>query len=279
VKGIQRYLSFLTTVLWILILGCSTIPANQGSEGGNLESRVESLEKLKPTIDELLEMVTMLQASGVGAATQIYARDCTGAAGDDTCGTKNMADISTAAAGDKVMVFNTTDSVYAFYKYETSGITESYPDQVDDDNDGGTAGWRLLKGRVDGFIPFGSANPDGLLTATGRGDQTIPFWCNWTTRTMNIQEVYAWSDTDDYKFFIVITGSSTDWGTGNDEYVETSGFTVSNNGTSVFYGTNPWDSGFEYTAVASGECLLLQHDDISDVDANYVYGYIKGYLN
>jgi len=218
--------------------------------------------------------MNMMQAMGVGAATKMYGRDCTGAVGD-TC-SKQMSDISGASAGDLCGVWNATSKTYAFYEYVASGITEDYPDEVDDDNEGVTAGWRIFKGQTAGKIAFGYADPENLPTDSERSQQVAPFWCNWTGRTMNIQEIYAWADEDEYNFKLYITSTSTNWSAASDSEVDTTNFTVDGNGTDVFYGVNPWDSGFEDTTVTSGQCLLFRH--ISGT-AGYVYGYIKGYLN
>lgn len=266
VKGI-RYLLVLAI---IGIMGCSAIPVNQSSSSGDLERRVENLE----------QQMLVLQASGVGAATQIYARDCTGATSpinDDVCLTKNMADISTASAGDKCLVRDTVKGIRLDYQYLASGVTENYPWYVDDDSDGGTAGWKLMQYNGNGVLIIAFGDPENMPTNSGRSEKSAPTWCNYTGTTYHIVDIYAWADEDDYEFELLITNSSSDWDTVTE--VDTDNFTISTNGTNnaVFYDSwNVTTDSFNDDTVAAGQCILLR--DAGTGSAGFIYGYMTGFL-
>ena len=215
--------------------------------------------------------IIFLTASSGFAATKMYGRDCTGATGD-TC-TNSMADISGASAGDWCTVPNENDKTVTWYYYSASGISENYPDYIDDDNDGGTAGWTLYRGNVRGNVQFHISDPENLPTHAGRSTKSVLVWYNNTGLTFKITSVRAIADTDDYTFDLFYSASATDISTTNDVRVETSSFVCSTNGTAGYYLT--YTSGFEQPNIPTSRYLIFQHFSGT---AESVHIYIQGYL-
>lgn len=95
-------------------------------------------DALQKRVTELEDQLLLLQASGVGATTNMYGRIC-------TTGTNCLEDIS-ANDGDLGLVINSSESL-AFYKYASSSALAANGDWVvDDANLGGSERWEMITG-------------------------------------------------------------------------------------------------------------------------------------
>lgn len=247
----KRLLIFLT--LLPLVFGCATL---------NLEQRVVDLE----------DQMMMLQASGVGAATRMYGRDCIDS---ETNGcAKSMDDIpGTKVTGDKTAIWN-DDKVYAYYVYDsTSGAAVNYPYVVDDDTQVGDERWLLFTGgQIAGGIQFAVADPENLPTHAGRSTQSQLVWYNRTGVTVNIEEIRCMSDTTGYTFLLFKSASNTDIGVANDTQIDS--VVTDTAGTSGYYKVIP--SGFDSGAIEAARYLIFEH--VSGT-AEALHCIIEGYLD
>ncbi|MHA2067573.1 MAG: hypothetical protein ACXABY_24680, partial [Candidatus Thorarchaeota archaeon] len=169
-----------------------------------------------------------------------------------------------------------SDRVNAFYRYDaTSGAAEDYPNVIDDDTSGGSERWILYRGRVSGNIQFSVSDPDNLPTqgAGGRGTKSIFVWYNDTGLTLNLEEIYAISDNDDYNFLLFKSSSRTDIGAANDTQIDSVQTTTGAAGTGYYVTETVFDSG----TIEAGKFLIFEHTGA--VGAQAVHVYIKGYLN
>jgi hypothetical protein len=218
----------------------------------------------------LEQRITLMEASGVGAATKMYGRDCIDSETDGCA--KSMDDIpGTKETGDLCIILN-SDKVMAMYRYNaTSGAAVSYPNIIDDDTIAGNERWELYNGRIDGSIQFSVGDPENMPTHLGRSTKSKVVWYNNTGVTFRIQEIRAISDTNGYTFLLFKSNSSTDIGTANDTQIDS--VTTDTVGTSGWY--KVISSGFDSGAIESGKYLIFEHSSGTAEDVQVV---IRGYL-
>ena len=227
----------------------------------------------KISIPILVIITLFLTTSTTLAATRMYGRDCTGATGD-TC-TNQMSAITGMSAGDWCTVPNETDRTISWYMYATSGVTESYPEAIDDDNDGGTAGWNLFRGTPQGNIQFSISDPENLPTHGIRGTSSMLVWYNDTGLTLTITTLRAQCDEQNYTFDLFYSASNTDISTTNDVRVDTASFVCNlGNATNGYYDLQT--SGFEQPSIPTSRYLIFEH---TSGTGGTVHVYIEGYLN
>lgn len=241
-SDMKRLLFFLL----VFMFGCAT----------GLERRVVDLE------DQML----MLQATGVGAATKMFGRDCVDSETDGCA--KSMDDISQASAGDRAGVW-LSSGIRAWYRYVSSGVIEDYPRQIDDDTAGGTAGWILIKAFIVGEIQFSLSDPENLPTHALRADKSKLVWLNDTGLTLNLEEIYATSDTNGYAFNLLKSNTKTDVNT----TVLLDAVATSSAGTDCYYDQ---ETTFTVGTIEDDKYLIFQH---SSGTAQDLHVFIKGYLD
>ena len=243
---------FKYLVLFVFLLGCAS--------SGRFEQRITELE----------DQFVMLQASGVGAATRMYGRDCIDSE-TDGC-SKSLDDITgSKATGDLCLILN-DDRAFAMYRYNaTSGVAQDYPHVIDDDTQGGDGRWELYNGRIDGNVQFSLTDPENLPTHAGRSTKSKLVWHNNTGVTLQIQEIRATSDTSGYTFLLFKSNSATDVGTANDTQIDS--INTDTAGTSCYY--KIITGGFDSGAIENGKWLIFEH---SSGTAEDVHIFIRGYL-
>ena len=228
-------------------------------------------QSLKDRVAALEQQVVMFQASGVGAATRMFGRDCIDSE-TDGC-TKSMDDIpGLKETGDLCLVLN-SDKAFAMYRYNAiSGAVVSYPNVIDDDTVAGAERWELYNGRIDGSIQFSVGDPNNLPNHLGRVTKSKLVWYNNTGVTFRIQEIRSTSDLSGYSFTLFKSSSATDVGTANDTQIKA--IVTSTVGTSCWY--NDVTAGFDSSAIESGKFLIFEHSAGAAQDVQVV---IRGYLH
>jgi len=227
-----------------------------------------------------IAFLLILLASPAFAQTKKYGRDC---ARSTDC-SRSMDNIACTSlnTGDRCEIID-SNRVIGHYRYNAASTdSEDFPNVIVPNDSAAscsdTGRWELYRGDISGNIQFSVSDPENLPTQTagGRGTKSIFVWYNDTGLTLNIEEIFAISDVDDYGFKLYKSASRTNIGSGGDTPIDSVQTTLGAVGQGYYVQLT---SGFDSGTIEAGKFLIFEHDTGVGVGCQAVHVYIKGYLN